>query len=195
MKNQANYKPPIGGVPATVLKLLLNIAGAFTRRITHEPSRKIVDGFLFSFADLVTALSDADPQDDEQIKAVVNRLLTEGDFYEGSRQTILANIAKIENEDARTALTIALGVTYRIADVLTDEFDDNGEQLEEMLKVFLSGPDGVTFITALLKLVVDENTANLIALLLIEALKGVISEDQQAALEDLRERLAGSLAA
>lgn len=185
----ADYKPPIGGVPATVLKLLLNIAGAFTKRITHLPSRKIVDGFVDSFANLVTALSDADPNDPEQIRAVINKMLTEGDFYEGSRQTILANINKIGNEDARLALAIATGVTYRIADVLTDDVDDNGAQLEEMLRVFLSSEDGIQFITALLKMIVDDATANIIGLLLIEALKGVLSDDQQEALKDLRGKL------
>lgn len=190
----AEYKPPIGGVPATVLKLLLNIAGAFTKRITHVPSRKIVDGFVTSFGELITALADTNPNDADQIRAVVNRLLTEGDFYEGSRQTITANINKIANDDVKTALLIATGVTYRVADVLTDEFDDNGAQLEEMLKVFLSGQDGVLFITSLLKTVVDDATANLIALLLIEALKGVISEDRAAALDDLKQRLQTEIA-
>lgn len=185
----AEYKPPIGGVPSTVLKLLLNIAGAFTKRISHAPSRKIVDGFLDSFANLVTALSDADPNDEKQILAVVNKLLTEGDFYEGSRQTILSNINKISNEDARLALAIATGVTYRLADVLTDEFDDNGAQLEEMLRVFLKSEDGIQFVTSLLKLIVDESTANIIGLLLIEALKGVLSDDQQEAVESLRKKL------
>lgn len=185
----ADYKPPIGGVPATVLKLLLNIAGAFTKRITHLPSRKIVDGFVDSFANLVTALSDANPNDPEQIRAVINKLLTQGDFYEGSRQTILANINKVGNEDARLALAIATGVTYRLADVLTDDVDDNGAQLEEMLRVFLSSEDGIEFITALLKMIVDDATANIIGLLLIEALKGVLSDDQQEALKDLRGKL------
>lgn len=185
----AEYKPPIGGVPATVLKLLLNIAGAFTKRITHLPSRKIVDGFVDSFANLVTALSDANPNDPEQIRAVINKMLTQGDFYEGSRQTILANINKVGNEDARLALAIATGVTYRIADVLTDDVDDNGAQLEEMLRVFLSSEDGIEFITALLKMIVDDATANIIGLLLIEALKGVLSDDQQEALKDLRGKL------
>lgn len=188
------YKPPIGGVPATVLKLLLNIAGAFTKRITHEPSRLIVDGFVKSFSELVTSLSDTDPEDADQIRAIVNRMLTEGDFYKGSRQTVLANINKIDNEQARVALTIVLGVAYRVADVLTDDLGDNGYQLEEMLKQFLSGADGVTFITSLLRLVVDENTANLIALLLIEALKGIVTDDKQEALEELREKLAGQIA-
>lgn len=189
------YKPPIGGVPSTVLKLLLNIAGAFTKQITHVPSRKIVDGFIGSFSQLVTALSDANPDDVDQIRAVVNKLLTEGDFYEGSRQTIIANIEKIGNEDAKTALLVAMGITYRLADVLTDEFEDNGVQLEQMLKVFLSSEDGILFVTSLLKLVIDDATANIIALLLIEALKGVLSEDQQAALDDLKEKLTGQIAA
>lgn len=192
----ANYKPPIGGIPSTVINLLLSIASAFTKNITHEPSRLMVDGFLSSFRDLVKALSDTDPGDEAQIKAIVNRFLTEGDFYTGSRRTILANIEKVGNEDARAALTIAMGIVYRLADVLTDDVDDNGRQLEEMMKVFLVSQDGVLFITSLVRLTgVDQSTADLIALLLIEALKGVISEDQQAALEDLRARLSSRIAA
>jgi len=180
----ANYKPPIGGIPSTVLSLLLNIAGAFTKNITHVPSRLMVDGFLKTLRDLIKALSDADPSDEEQIKRIVNSFLTEGEFYEGSRQTILANIEKVEDDDAKAVLTISAGIVYRLADVLTDELEDNGQQLEEMLRVFLASQDGILLITSLIKLTgVDQSTADLIALLLIEALKGVISEDQQAALE------------
>lgn len=188
------YKQPIGNVPATVLKLLLNIAGAFTKRITHEPSRLIVDGFVGSFSELVAALSDADPNDSVQIKAVVHKLLTEGDFYEGSRQTILANIEKIENEDVQNALLIATNITYQVAELLTDEVADNGAQVEAMLRDFLSSPEGVQFITSMLRLILDESTASIIALLLIEALKGVLSDDQKEALEDLRLKLQEQIA-
>lgn len=183
------YKQPIGGVPATVLRLLLSVAGAFTKKITHLPSRQMIDGFLNSFQELVAVLSDANPEDDKQIKAVVNKFLTNGEFYKGSRQTLLLNIEKIANEDARLALTIAMGVLYQLADRLTDETDDNGEQLKEMLQTFLQGADGVQFVTSLLTLMVGKDTANIIALLLIEALKGILQEDQSAALIDLRERL------
>lgn len=191
-----NYKPPIGGIPATVLKLLLNIAGAFTKRITHIPSRQIVDGFVNGFTKLVQSLSDANPEDEKQIKAIVNELLTKGDFYEGTRTTILNNIGRVGNEHARDALMIITDQVYDIADILTDEVTDNGEQLQFVLRDFIASEQGVSFVVSFLRIAgVEESTANLIGLLVLEALRGVIAEDRAKALEALHARLVGAVAA
>lgn len=188
------YKPPIGGIPSTLLNLTLSITKAFTGRITHLPSRKIVTGVLDGSINLVKALSDSNPEDEDQIRAIVNRLISEGDFYEGSRATILANIQKIKNQPAKEALTIGVDEVYSIGHILTDDIEDNGEQLRALLAEFLSTPEGVTFITSLLKIAVDEQTANIIALILIESLKGVVSKDKAAALSELQKKLVPELA-
>lgn len=188
------YKPPIGGIPSTLLNLTLSITKAFTGRITHLPSRKIVTGVLDGSINLVKALSDANPEDEDQIRAIVNKLITDGDFYEGSRETILANIQKVKNQPAREAMTIGVDEVYSIGHILTDEIEDNGEQLRTALSDFLSTPEGVTFITSLLKIIVDEQISNIIAMILIESLKGVVSKDKAAALNELKKKLMPELA-
>lgn len=183
------YRPPIGGIPSTLIGLVLSITKAFTNRITHIPSRKIVAGMIEGSMNLVKALSDSNPEDEAQIRAIVNQLITDGDFYEGSRNTILSNIQKIKNQPAREALTIAVDEVYQLGNVLTDDIEDNGTQIRDQMADFLSTAEGVTFITNLLKIVVDEQTANIIALILIESLKGLVSEDKQAALVELQQKL------
>lgn len=183
------YKAPIGNIPAAILKLLANIARAFTEKITHAPSKKIVDGTIDNFKNLITALSDANPEDEAQIREIVNQMLTAGEFYEGSRESILLNIQKVKNENLRNALILALDNTYIVGATLTDEIEDDGEQLEALLQEFLGSPEGVEFLNYLLKLVVDPSTANLIALILIEALKGIITDDRQEALAILQTKL------
>jgi hypothetical protein len=188
------YRPPIGGIPSTLLNLTLSITKAFTGRITHLPSRKIVTGVLDGSINLVKALSDSNPEDEDQIRAIVNKLITDGDFYEGSRQTILDNIQKVKNQPAREALTIGVDEVYNIGAILTDDIDDNGEQLRALLSEFLSTAEGVSFITSLLKIAVDEQTANIIALILIESLKGVVSKDKAETLNELKRKLIPELA-
>lgn len=183
------YKPPIGGIPSTLLNLVFSISKAFTSKITHLPSRQIVSGTLDGSISLVKALSDSNPDDEAQIRAIVNKMLSDGDFYTGSRTTILANIQKIGNEAARDALTIGTDQVYAIGRVLTDDITDNGDQVQQLLSDFLSTAEGVTFFTSLLKTVVDEQTANIIALILIESLKGVVSDDKAAALVELQKKL------
>jgi hypothetical protein len=191
MNSVKAYKPPVSGMAGLILKLLANISGIFVNKITHSPSKIMVQGFVTAFQNLITALSDANPNDSEQIQAVIHKFLTEGSFYDGSRQTILANINKIENEDVRIILTVAMGIVYRMGDVLTDEHDNNQQQLKEMLSVFLKGEDGVLLVTSLLTLMMPKETAAIISLLIIEAIRGVLSEDQEAMYLELEARLKG----
>lgn len=190
---EKTYKAPIGAIPATVLKLLANIGGAFTKRISHLPSRQIVDGMVTGFGKLVTALSDANPEDEAQIRAIVNEMLTSGDFYQGTRESVLANIAKIENENAQAALSLVLDKVYTVGSILTDPIEDNGAQLEAEMREFIASPEGISFFTSVLKLVLDDATANLIALILIEAVKGLVNDDRKEALEVLRSKLQDSV--
>lgn len=173
----SNYKAPIGRIPSSILILAFRLAGAFTNKITHLPSKKIVEGLLENTSEVIRALSDSDPTDELQIKSIVHGMITSGQFYEGSRESILANIAKIKNDPAREVLQIALDEVYAIGRILVDFDDDNGRQVKERIAGFIRTAEGVEFITSLLDIALDENTAAVIAIVIIEALEAVLKDD------------------
>jgi hypothetical protein len=83
MANQ-DYRPPLRGFVALIVKLLTQLAGMFTNRIKDEEVRLMATGFIDGTKKSVEALSDADPNDKEQIRAIFNKLLSEGPFQDGS---------------------------------------------------------------------------------------------------------------
>lgn len=171
----------IGGFWATMLIFALQAMGAFTRRITQENSRKIVDGMRLSFLELVRALSDSDPNDNDQIQGIVNRMVREGDFYQGTKGTIVANLAKIENDKVRTILMNLLNPAYSVADILTDDDPANGDQLRNVLMDLLSSADGIETINAALGLVFDEEAAAFIGAIIASYLEQIFDNEPEVA--------------
>lgn len=180
----SDYKAPLGKVPASIIKLVFSILLAFTRKITHIPSRKIVAGIFTKSQEAATALSDSNPNDDEQMQALANSLITSGDFYEGTRATLLLNIDRIKAGPVKDVLLLGTDQVYAYADILTDEVKDNGEQAKAQIKNWLNTEDGVKFMAALFDIALDKTTADIVAVIVIEAIQSGLGEN-----ESLREKL------
>ena len=90
-----NYKPPIRGLPASLLLLALRLAGAFTNKITHIPSRQIINGLLDGVVNLIRALSDTDPNDQEQVSEAVLSMVQNptfvGEMARNGRDYVIKN--------------------------------------------------------------------------------------------------------
>lgn len=191
----ADYKPPIKAFPAAVLKVAFQIALAFTRKIEDQRGRKIIEGTFAGAAALTNALSDADPNDAAQIRAVVNQMLTSGDFYQGTRESLLATIEKIKADNIKTVLSLAVDQVYGSLRLLTDETTPNDEQLKGQLQAFVRSAAGLEFVTGLLEIAFDEQTAAIIGSILIGALRNLQAEagtvmafEEAAALDALEEK-------
>lgn len=181
-----DYKAPLSKTLATVFSLAFSILMAFTRKITHIPTRRIINGIFGKAQEAAKALSDANPNDDEQMQAIANSLITSGDFYEGTRATLLANIDKIKPSPIKDVLLLGTDRVYVYADILTDEVKDNGEQAKQALAAWLKTEEGVKFFTALLDVALDETTANIIAAIIIEAIQAGIGPDDQSLMDRLQ---------
>lgn len=172
----ADYKAPIGGLTASLLLLAFRLASAFTGRITHTSSRQIVNGLVTSVTDLIKALSDANPDDEAQVKLIVNKMLSAGDFHEGSKAALITNIAKIKDEPVKQTLLVIVNQVYLVGAMLSDQVEPNGAQVKAHLRGFLQSPDGVEFFVNLVDIALDSQTAAIVGVILAEALLGVFRE-------------------
>ena len=171
----------IGGFWASILTIALNGMKIFIDRINHDPSRKILEGMRLAFVKLVGALSDADPDDDKQVQAIINETLTQGEFYQGSRSTIVANLNKIQNVQVQTLLLNLVDPAYDIAGLLTDEEKDNEQQIKELLTSLAVSDKGLETIVALLSLVFDEEAAAFIGAVIASYLERLFEDDPEQA--------------
>ncbi|MEO0627445.1 MAG: hypothetical protein AAFY91_10700 [Bacteroidota bacterium] len=186
-----DYKPPIRGFLAVILRLILQLSTVLPSRINDPETRQMAVGLLGSANDTFQALSDNDPNDGAQLRAALNKLLTNSEFAEGSRAELLALVSNVQDEDLRLALSVAVNQAYPIADKLTDDNDANGEQLKAYVQGLLQSPDGVAFISAILNLVLPNGWGQTISLLVIQTLLELLSQgddDETPAQQSVRIR-------
>lgn len=181
MANQ-DYRPPLRGFVALIVKLLTQLAGMFTNRIKDEEVRLMATGFIDGTKKSVEALSDADPNDKDQIRAIFNRLLNEGPFKMGAQAEIQGKINELTNDNARVALGVINLQAWKIADLLTDEEPSNSEQMGEYLTDLLRSDDGLVFLRSILGLMLKNPTyADTAAVLIIQLLLSALAEEGNTA--------------
>ena len=174
-------KKKINNFWSAVLGIGLRGLKVFIDRISHEPSRKILEGMRLAFARLVDALSDADPDDSKQVQAIIHDTLTTGQFYEGSRKTVELNLAKIQNDNIRTMLMNLVDPAYRVSGLLTDENADNEAQIKQLLTDLAVDEKGLETIVALLSLVFDKEAAAFIGAVIASYLERLFDEEPERA--------------
>lgn len=170
-------KKKISNFWAFTLGIALRGLKVFIARINHEPSRKILEGMRKAFERMVDALSDSNPDDDKQIQAIVHDTLTTGDFYQGSRSTIVANIGRINNPNIQTVLLNLVDPVYEIGSLMTDEDKDNEAQVKELLTRIAVDEKGLESIVALLGLVFDDEAAAFIGAVIASYLERLVNDN------------------
>jgi hypothetical protein len=189
MKNVSDYKAPIRGIAKLILKLLTQLATLFLDRIKDLEVRLMAQGMLESASKTVEVLSDADPEDRDQLKKIVNELFKDGPFKTGAREEILQQILTIDNENVKRALIVVNSEAFTVADMLTDEMDDNGEQLKTYLIRILESETGVELINALLSILLPAAYADTLTILIIQALLNWIEESERDDAAEITARL------
>ena len=165
-----DYKAPIRGVAKLILKLLTQLASLFINMIKDAELRMMASGLLDGATKTVDALSDADPNDSDQLREILNELVKTGSFRQGAQAELLGHIQKLDNENVRKSLTIINGHAFPIADILTDENSENTEQLKAYMGDILSSEDGMELFNALLSIILPPTYANTLTVLIIQAL-------------------------
>lgn len=172
-----DYKAPIRGVAKIILQLLVQLTSMFTNRIKDVELRSMATAVLDSAKNTIAALSDANPDDRDQLRDILNELINESGFQASAKEELLSHISKLSNEQVRTALSILNTHTFPVANMLTDDNEDNSEQLREYLVEVLQSRDGIELFNALLSLVLPKEYANTLTLIIIQFIISWLEED------------------
>lgn len=164
------YKAPIRGIARLILSLLTKLSSLFLNRIKDLEIRMMASGLLESASKTVDVLSDANPNDADQMRQVMNELVSGGEFKKGVQLELLSKIQKLENEAVRKALTILNANAFPVTSLLTDDDKNNTAQVKEFLIEFLRGEDGIELFGALLSIILPPAYADTLTVLIIEAL-------------------------
>lgn len=171
-----DYQAPLRGIAKLILTLLTKLAGMFTSRINDPELRQMASGVINSAGRTVDALSDANPDDRDQLRQIINDLLSEGGFKTGAQAKILAQIQKMSNENVRIALSILANHAFPIGDLLSDAEKDNSEQMKAYLGDVLRGADGIDLFNALLSVILPPVYANTLTAIIVQALIHYLQE-------------------
>lgn len=174
----SDYKAPIRGIAKLILKLLTQLAQLFTNKIQDVEVRLMATGLLKSAEQTVEVLSDADPDDTDQLRKIVNGLLTTGEFKQGMKEELMQQIDKLSNEHVRIALQIINQNTFPIGDLLTDDNKDNSDQIRTHLIELLRSQDGIALFNSLLSIILPPTYANTLTVIIIQAIINWIEEDE-----------------
>lgn len=187
---KTEYKAPLRGFALIILKLLVRFTTAFTDRIKDVEVRLMADGLLKGSQEVMRVLSDTDPDDKEQLRAVVNKILSEGEFRQGATAELNQKISKLSNEDVRFLLSIVNNESFDIAGLLTDTNEDNSAQMAEHLQGLIRSEDGILFLRSFLGLLLkDDQLADTVAVIIIELLISNLADEGDVSQVDFSERL------
>lgn len=174
---QEDYKPRIRGIAKLILSLLTQLGSLFVARIKDPEVKMMAQGAVSATGETIEALSDADPNDKDQIREIFNKLLSSGPFKEGSKAELLSKINAIEDTDTRVFLAALLTESYRIADILTDGDTQNTEQMRTYVRELLRSEQGMMMLRAMLGLLLTDAYADTATLLIIQLLQTVLEEE------------------
>jgi hypothetical protein len=189
---QMDFQPIIKGIARMILSLLAQLGIFFARQIKDAELKTMAVAFLESTSKAIEKLSDANPNDKEQLRQVLNDLVTLTEFRNAANEEITAAIAKLSNEQVRTVLLIINSQAFPIADLLTDNNKDNTEQIKEKMADLLQAADGIALFNNLLSLILPPAIATAISLVIVQALISVLDQDgddaeKMAKIRQLRE--------
>lgn len=118
------------------------------RVVSLIPSPALQAGTAALFArvnQIILALSDADPENGEQVQAVIGKFVSE-DAIPLADGVIDERIARIENERVRHGLTLLADPVVDTMRLLADDNPDNAAQAEEVLDRFILNPVAQEFV-------------------------------------------------
>ena len=87
----------ISGTLAVVLRGLIDLSRIWINKIENAYGRETLLNLADAFKKTVTAISDADPNDKEQIKRIIDEFLTGSGFLDSTRNELLEKIEQLED--------------------------------------------------------------------------------------------------
>lgn len=138
-------------IPSWAGKIIVRALDIYAPRVVALiPSPALQAGLQALFlrvSQIITAISDADPQNAEQVQAVISRFISE-DAIPLADGVIDERIARIENEKVRHGLTLLAEPVVDTMRLLADDNPDNAAQAEEVLDRFILNPAAQEFVVS-----------------------------------------------
>ena len=166
--------PVIAAAVKTAIRLL---SSALSLWIDDPVKLRRIQAALNLPVDVVDILSDADPNDGDQILALVNRTLADGELRMMLNRVTEDQIAKLP-ADIRPIPEAIYAEALTIAGLLTDEDGDNAAQIRRYLKDLPRDPDAAKLLRAVLSLWIDDrNSADQLTVIVLETIAALLSKD------------------
>lgn len=168
---------PLGDLVRTLLIMSVNFVE--TRFISRIPTEDVRVGLLLllnPIRQMILALNDDDPRNDEQIRELWLKF-TNTDLANFSDEVLQKNIARIEEEDLRIVVAFVATNAIKILRLVTDEEKDNTAQLQAFWNEFVKDPNTHQVVLehimepVLSGVIKDEDTVQFILDLIATALK------------------------
>lgn len=168
---------PLGDLVRTLLIMSVNFVE--TRFISRIPTEDVRVGLLLllnPIRQMILALNDDDPKNDEQIRELWLKF-TNTDLANFSDEVLQKNIARIEEEDLRIVVAFVATNAIKILRLVTDEEKDNTAQLQAFWNEFVKDPNTHQVVLehimepVLSGVIKDEDTVQFILDLIATALK------------------------
>lgn len=172
-----DYKPRLRGIARAILSLLAQVLTIFVERIKDVEVKLMARGLVEAAGKTVEVLADANPDDADQLRGILNDLLKDGPFKEGSRAEIQSRIQRINDPDVRVLLTNVLIEAYPVLDLLTDEEGGNATQIKAHLRELLQTDQGMLLFRSLFGIVLPDDIANTAALIIVNLIITELEEN------------------
>ena len=170
----------ISGTLATVLKGLIDLSRIWINKISNPYGRETLLDLADSFKQVVSAISDADPDDSKQIKEIIDQFLSDSGFVDRTRQELVKKIEGIQDERLKVVLLGFLPVAFDIIKALFDEDPANEQQIIDRLTDLLRSNYAIDTLTNILLFVIkDRPTAATIASLILSIIGGVLKVEAE----------------
>jgi len=170
----------LGSTLETILKAVIELVRLWISRIKDDYARESLNSLADVFKEVIGALADADPNDKEQIQAIISKFLTDSDFVDNTKDELMQEIDKLNDERLKVVLASLLPVAFDIIKALFDDQPANEEQIKERLSDLVKGSSGTDLITAIISFIVkDESLARTIASIIISLLSGLSEFERQ----------------
>ena len=88
----------ISNTLAVVLRGLIDLSRIWINRIDNTYGRQTLLDLADSFKQVVSAISDADPNDSEQIKKIIDEFLSDSGFVDRTKAELMKKIEQLQDE-------------------------------------------------------------------------------------------------
>lgn len=133
----SEFKPKLGWFPTYLINTAIGLAESFLINWKYDYGRRTVLNITNHLKMMIGALGDANPDDKEQIDAILQNFMQKSGFIENTETEVLIQITKLDLQPLRDSLTVLTPAVLDTIKALTDDIPANDEQIEEIWIEFL----------------------------------------------------------